>query len=472
MKRALEAVARIAVLTSLVRCQLVADFEKGDAAATSGGAKVTGGGSIAVAGNATTRAPLGGDGTMTQSYSPSASTAAAVAGSSGGAVEFSNGVATAAPTAGTGGVAAEATGGSTTSGGTSTSQGGGDVSGSGGLITTIGGTSSTGESGAVRFVGRVDFTDPMKPMFAWSGTGVTARFEGTSVRVHLSGSQYYTVILDGQIKMASALISGVVLLADRLDAGVHTIELYRRTEANSGDVQFLGFEIGTGTLLSPPEPLSRRLEVVGDSITCGYGNEGSDENCTFSPETENHYLSYAAIAARHLNAELHTIAWSGKGVICNYGDDATSCTNPMPTYYDRTLPQNATSQWDITKFQPHAVIVNLGTNDFSTQVDPTKADFEQAYEQFLLHIRSKNPDAYILCTNGPMLTGTDLSNVRTYISNVVKKLNDAGDLRIDSFELAPQDRADGLGCDWHPSLKTHEKMAAQLETALKKALSW
>lgn len=348
---------------------------------------------------------------------------------------------------------------------------GGSSSAGGSRAMTAAG-SDAGGSAAVRFVGRVDQSDPAKPRFAWSGTGVVARFEGTSVSVHLSGSQFYTVLLDGKVKNASAEITGTVMLAEGLDAGEHTIELYRRTEADRGDVQFLGFDFGGGALLSPPPAPERRLEIVGDSITCGYGNEGADETCTFSPETENHYLSYGAIAARNLGAELNTIAWSGKGVVCNYGDDAASCTNPMPTYYDRTLPRNTSSQWDFSAFQPDAVIVNLGTNDFSTNDDPTQPEFEQAYRGFLEHIRSKNPDAFILCTNGPMLTGTDLTTAQSYITNVVKALNDAGDIRVGTFDIPPQDRANGLGCDWHPSLTTHEMMAAELESALKAALGW
>jgi hypothetical protein len=71
-----------------------------------------------------------------------------------------------------------------------------------------------------------------------------------------------------------------------------------------------------------------------------------------------------------------------------------------------------------------------------------------------------------------MLSGTDLSTVRGYIDNVVQALNSAGDTKVGSFEITPQDGADGYGCDWHPSLATHSKMADQLETALRNALGW
>jgi lysophospholipase L1-like esterase len=208
---------------------------------------------------------------------------------------------------------------------------------------------------------------------------------------------------------------------------------------------------------------------VGDSITCGYGIEGPDMNCGFTPQTENHYLTYAALTARALDAEVSTVAWSGKGVVCNYGDDASSCMNPLPSYYERTLPNRADSAWDFSRFQPDAVVVNLGTNDFSTDDDPTQAEFQAAYLALLQTIRGKYPNARIVCTNGPMLSGTDLTTVRSYIQSVVETLADP---KVQSLEIPAQDGSDGYGCDWHPSQARHEKMAELLTTALKSALGW
>jgi hypothetical protein len=71
-----------------------------------------------------------------------------------------------------------------------------------------------------------------------------------------------------------------------------------------------------------------------------------------------------------------------------------------------------------------------------------------------------------------MLTDPDLSTVRGYIDNVVQALNSAGDSRVGSFEITPQDGTNGYGCDWHPSLVTHQNMATELEAALRRALGW
>jgi lysophospholipase L1-like esterase len=377
----------------------------------------------------------------------------------------------------------EATGATTSTAGaagTDSSSGGSDSSsgagGSGagdsaGLANGGDGGSSSGEP-RVRFVGRVDETDASNVRFAWSGTGIVARFSGTSVAARLTGGQQYTVLIDGVLQPKLVPTGASSVLADNLTDGPHDVEIYRRTEANQGESVFSGFDLGAGTLLAPPAASERRIEIIGDSISCGYGNEGPDMNCGFTPDTENHYLTYGALAARALGAELTTVAWSGKGVVCNYGDDATSCMDPMPLYYDRTLPNRAESLWSFSVWQPQAVVINLGTNDFSTTMDPARADFETGYADLLGRVREAYPDAVILCTVGPLLTGTDLTTATSFIESAVQARVAQGDTKVKTFVLAPTNPNDGYGCDWHPSLRTHEIMAEALTEALREELGW
>jgi hypothetical protein len=324
----------------------------------------------------------------------------------------------------------------------------------------------------VRFVGRVDTSDPAGARFAWSGAGVVARFTGGTLAVRLADTQQYTVLVDGEVQPKLTSTGGSAVLTPALAPGEHSVELYRRTEANQGESQFLGFDITGGELSAPPPPPERRIEIIGDSISAGYGNEGADETCPFSADTENHYLTYGALSARELSAELSTVAWSGKGVVCNYGDEPSSCVDPMPIYFGRTLPERADSAWDFSLFQPQAVVINLGTNDFSTATDPSEVEFVTAYVTLLERVRAAYPGALVLCTVGPLLSGVDLTTARTYIESAVAQRVAAGDAAVRSFELDPQDASDGLGCDYHPSLVTHQNMADRLTATLQLELGW
>ncbi|HET6284670.1 MAG TPA: SGNH/GDSL hydrolase family protein [Polyangia bacterium] len=116
----------------------------------------------------------------------------------------------------------------------------------------------------------------------------------------------------------------------------------------------------------------------------------------------------------------------------------------------------ANSQWDFSSWQPQAVVINLGTNDLSTASDPTQAQFTAAYRAFLQRVRGKYPGALILCTVAPLLGGAELTAARAYINEAITAL---GDPRVKSLDLAPTDPNDGWGCDFHPSVKTHQKMA-------------
>jgi lysophospholipase L1-like esterase len=331
------------------------------------------------------------------------------------------------------------------------------------------GEPNSGEPG-VRFVGRTVGELPERVRFAWSGAGLVFRFNGTGARVRMvDGAQFFSLLVDGaeQPRLETSAGEQTYTVATGLAAGEHTVELYRRTEPSVGVTSVLGVEID-GELLAPPAAPARRIEIIGDSITCGYGNEGPDRYCSFSPDTENHYLTYGAVAARAVGAELSTVAWSGKGVVCNYGDGASACVNPLPVYYDRVIPGEATSVWDY-RVQPHAVVINLGTNDFSTNEDPDDT-FADAYVAFLAHIRSKNPDATILCGLGPLLGGADQTKAIGYIQSAVQERATAGDTKVKYVDLTLSSVT--YGCDWHPSIASHEAMAQKLEAGLRAEMGW
>lgn len=357
-------------------------------------------------------------------------------------------------------------GGAVSAGGAGTSAGG-EAPGSGGAVAS-GGAPGVAE---IRVVGRTD-GDPKTPRFEWSSVSVQARFKGTSVSVDLDGgnNNYFEVIVDGETKPRIATTSGrkTIPLAAGLPDTEHDLVLFRRTEALSyAPTTFYGLDFGGGVLLPIATP-PHKLEIVGDSLTCGYGNEGAGPGCGFSYDTENAYQAYGAVAARALDADLYTECWSGKGMYRNNGGDMNET---MPTLFDRTIPTEKTSAWDFSAFTPDAVVINLATNDFA-KGDPGHA-FVDAYVAFVAKLRTHYPDAYVFVIDGPAMSGSALDTARGYLDEVVSARKALGDQRIRQIPIEPQDQAaNGIGCDYHPSVKTGQVMGQALAAAIKTTMGW
>jgi len=387
----------------------------------------------------------------------------------------------ASSTGGAGG-APLATGGGKTGGaaGSSPGTGGSRTGGAGGTATGggNGGSAATGGAAggdpALAYRGRFDLTDPTKPTFSWSGSSVVARFQGTGATLHIDGSPNdFTVVVDGVAKPdVLHVVAGTTnyLVASGLSNAMHEVIVARRTEGNQGDNRVTGLDVAGGALLAPASPPAHRLEIYGDSITAGYGMDGQGPTCAASAANENHYLTYGALTARMLNAELHTVAWSGMGMYRNYNEAGPS-TQTMPTVYARTLASRAESTWDFATWQPQAVVINLGTNDASTMGDPGMP-YRMAYLSFVRALRQRYPSAFIVLSIGPMLDGANLTAIRGHLQAVIQTRQGEGDTKMSYLEFPVQVQSDGYGCDYHPSPATNAKMAALLVTELKKQLGW
>jgi hypothetical protein len=334
----------------------------------------------------------------------------------------------------------------------------------------------------VRWVGRVDASDTAVPAFTWSGTGFVASVSGSSIAVKLgtkgsSDAVFFQPVIDGVPgqRFSVSTPEQIVSLGTGLAGGEHVVELYRESEGKFADSQFRGFS--EGTLGTPPAAPGRLLEIVGDSISAGFGNLGSEEHpnygpdpdggCEFSTETQSAYLTYGAMAARQVGADASIVALSGWGA---YRDNTNSKFGTLSKVYENTLGVRSMPLWTFGQ-QADAVVINLGTNDFSAG-DPGQAEFEGAYTALLRTIRAKYPDAFIFCMIGPLLYGSGLSSATSYITAVVAAENAAGDARVKLLNFGQQNSSLGTGCSYHPNVTVHTQMAGQLVAELRAALGW
>lgn len=328
------------------------------------------------------------------------------------------------------------------------------------------------EKAAPRFVGRW-VTDGNGMRCSWSGSYVVGRFRGTSIsaRIKDEGFNLFQVVVDGEVakvlRTDKAKGEALYPLADGLPDAVHEVSIHRRTEAKVGEAVVYGFEPGPGGKLMPaPPPPERRIETIGDSITTGFGNEGPGAACGYVNSEQNELATYGAIAARNLHADHTTIAWSGKTL------------HEMKEYFDKSLPQRTDGPlWDFSRYQPQVVVVNVGTNNFALG-DPGEARFVKLYHELIDVVRKAYPKAFIVCALGSMLSNVypegqnNLTQARKYMKTAIAKLRESGDTNLDFLEFSEQNHADGLGCAFHPSLKTHKLMGERLTAFLKERMGW
>jgi len=289
----------------------------------------------------------------------------------------------------------------------------------------------------IHYMGRVD-VQAEKSMLSWPGTSVQISFNGTGVKAMLQdeqGQNYYNVIVDGKVtrKLNISTTKQEYVLAANLPAGKHTLQLFKLTEWDKGKTWFYGFNLDPNTqLMAAPETKKHKIEFFGNSITCGYGVLDTSGKDRGDGLYEDNYQSYAAITARHFDAEYYCIAKSGIGVMVSWFPLI------MPEMYNRLDATDAQSRWNFKQYTPDVVVVNLFQNDswivtqpqngqfkarFGTTA-PTPQDIIKAYEAFVKTLRATYPKAQIICALGNMDATRQGSVWPDYVEQAVKNLND------------------------------------------------
>ena len=339
----------------------------------------------------------------------------------------------------------------------------------------------------IRYAGRISFANPERPAWNYPGIQIVAAFEGTSLRMLAKPRSGYFMAQIDQAEPFKVAFQGerdsLVTLATALPDGRHLVRLMYVIEGYEFFPEFWGFVLDPGRrLVEAPAFPSRKIEFIGNSITCGYGNEGLCYVFHFDDATENHYYSYASITARSLEAQHWVVARSGIGAYRNYGEPKSGSPGScMPVQYEytgyawnpdlRKQPTFLSERWDFSRYQPDVVCINLGTNDLSTDNYDLQL-LKQGYQKLLQQVRRHNPQAKILFLTGSMLGGKELQLARQLLDEVAAEARKAGDQEVYRFDLSPIDDEAFYGNDYHPNVYEDEKMAAELTAYLRKLMGW
>jgi lysophospholipase L1-like esterase len=321
----------------------------------------------------------------------------------------------------------------------------------------------------IKYVGRVDFDNLLAPRFWNPGVYVQAKFKGTSLEITVNDEtlygvthNYLEIVIDNNIpiRIQTTGKTSHLLVASNLSSGSHIVTICKDTESGIGYIEFVGMKCEE---LLPMHNPKRKIEFIGDSITCGSSIDVSTVKCDQGKWYDQHnaYMSYGPTTARMLDAQWHVTAVSGIGLI-------HSCCNMnilMPQVFDKVNLRADTLQWNFSKYTPDVVTICLGQNDGKQD----SVAFCSAYVGFIKQIRSHYPKADIVCLNSPMGNIELTAMLKNYIIGIQQHMNNAGDNRVSHFFFPG---GYNNGCGTHPDMAQHQLIAEQLSGYLKQLENW
>lgn len=317
--------------------------------------------------------------------------------------------------------------------------------------------------------------------YSLPGVSVYGAFEGPHLDLVVkefggggfSTTNYLAVIIDNSTPYLIRLNQKDTIypVSSTLTSGIHNVQIVKRTESQVGSVEFRGIRVQQNATVAKHSSMPQtKLLSIGNSITCGYGNDTSitvNPTTGFTSKHENNYNSYGHVAARSLKAQYAAFAYSGRGLYKNI-DGSTSTV--IPSIFDRIFPDDASYTWDHATYVPNWIVVNLGTNDFSSEINGygriDSSTFVSKYLTFVSRLKQLYPSAQIILAVGPMMSdgyptnGRHWTRIQAYVNSVVNKEKQAGNTRISFLAFQPQ--SSPYGEDWHPSTQTHQIMGNQL----------
>lgn len=320
--------------------------------------------------------------------------------------------------------------------------------------------------------GRTEKTSYNKGLLVGPGSYVEFETEGATIEINLKSIDTYS-----HHNYIALEIDGKYIGRIKVDVGdaknykietgspaKHHIKLTKATEASNGYIEFDGSNINA----IPFTPKStKKIEFIGDSITCGMGNDESALPCGQGEWYDQHnaYLAYGPVSARALGADYLLSSVSGYGMYRNWNTEKSEETILPDVYYNLFLNGNGKANFD-NSYQPDLVSICLGTNDFSDgdgkkpRLPFDKDKYIGNYIEFIKMIQKRYPKTQIILLNSPMVNGEKNKQFISYLNQVKDFFkNDTKHPPIEIFEFKEMTPK---GCGYHPDYKDDVVMADQL----------
>ncbi|HPE76376.1 MAG TPA: GDSL-type esterase/lipase family protein [Draconibacterium sp.] len=339
------------------------------------------------------------------------------------------------------------------------------------------------DSGNIRYQGRIDFTSQKEPVLIGSAAFVEVHFSGDSCSVLLQKQNpageynFVSVELDGEyigrVKLEKEGMQSYTVWVDPVKEN-HVLRIFKSTEAGNNSIVFGG--VRCFNILQLPALPQRKIEFIGNSITCGMGIDWQEIPCHTGVWYDQHnaYFAYGPQSAMSLDAQFMLSSVSGIGIYRNWNSPGPS----MPEVYEnKYLNTDNSKKWDFTSYVPDLVSICLGTNDFSDgdgsydRLPFDSVQYVNNYISFLKTIYSHYPETQVCLLTSPMVSGEKALKFERCLIAVKNYFDETepDKRKIATYffkDLPPH------GCDSHPDKDDHKNMAELLVPFYKEVMGW
>ena len=303
----------------------------------------------------------------------------------------------------------------------------------------------------------------LKMDWCYGGFTIEGYFSGDIVLVELdpgniedSKKMSYCMINDDFENRKEIVVTGKgdYVIAKDLKPDFYRVEFFKASESTIFKIKGIKY---TGELSEKPLEKEKRINIIGDSITCGSALLSQAENIEKSEHFYDVSHSYAVKVARHFGAEFGIFSRSGAtcGTEGKYDPPRMN-----EKYFDTFLW--GTDKFDFTRERnPDLVIITLGTNDTPYYIPKEEGGEDSKDKKILVNcitqmlsvVRKQHPDAKILWVYG--YADTRLSEI--YETTVKAFIEKDGNTY---YTFAPC--SDLSGANGHATPKGHDSIAKQV----------
>lgn len=324
--------------------------------------------------------------------------------------------------------------------------------------------------------GRVEILKDNNITLIGSASSVTFGFKGQECTIFVKAEDHHNYIVievDGKYinrQQIQASQNSIPVKANT--NGDHIVTIYKATEAANGNIIFTGAK---GQLFKAKKNKKKKIEFIGDSITCGMGNDTIAIPCGKGEWYDQHnaYYSYAPITARALNTDFVLSSVSGIGIYRNWNDEHDK-EAIMPDVYENLYLNKDNSKPYAFGFNPDITCIALGTNDFS-QGDGKKErlpfneeKYIANYINFINTVYKHSPDTQIVLLDSPMVNGEKSQTFAKCLNRIKDTIN--SEKKHKPVSVFIYKSVTPHGCGYHPEIEDDKLMAAQLAPYLQTLL--